>query len=324
MLNDLLSRRVLVILGKGGVGKSTLSAAVAQLAARSGAQALIMECDARAPLAATFGVEASFVPTQVTPNLELMTLDGRAALEEYLGMVVPGRMLLRAVFASRLYQFFVQAAPGLRELMMLGKVYYEATRNSGDVKPRSMIIVDAPASGQAISLLKMPSAARSTFGESIVGKESRNISQMLRDVRMCSIVQVTTADGLSISETIETHAQLRSIQLAPAAVFFNRVPPADFDAGDISKLANLRGPNLRKKDLEHLASIARADLNRAQEARKAIARIRKETGAPVVEIAEHSGLSGIELIDRVAADLASGRKEETAPRLAHWRQRLES
>ena len=55
-----------------------------------------------------------------------MTLDGRAALEEYLRLVVPGRMLLKAVFASRLYQFFVQAAPGLRELMMLGKVYYEA------------------------------------------------------------------------------------------------------------------------------------------------------------------------------------------------------
>jgi Anion-transporting ATPase len=324
MLTELLSRRVLIILGKGGVGKSTLSASIAQLAAKSGAHALIMECDARAPLAATFGVESSFVPREVAPNLELMTLDGRAALEEYLGMVVPGRMLLKAVFASRLYQFFVQAAPGLRELMMLGKVYYEAAHDGAKTTARSIIVVDAPASGQAISLLKMPSAARSTFGESVVGKESRNISQMLRDRRMCSIIQVTTADGLSISETIETHAQLRSIHLAPAAVLFNRVPPADFDARDISKLTNLRGPNWRKKDLEHLASIARADLNRAEEARKAIARIRNETDTPVLEIAEHSGLSGIELIDRVAADLASHREEESAPRVASRRQRLES
>jgi anion-transporting ArsA/GET3 family ATPase len=324
MLNELLARRVLIVLGKGGVGKSTLSVAIAQLAARSGANALIMECDARAPLAATFGVKSSFVPTQVAPNLALMTLDGSAALEEYLGMVVPGRMLLKAVFASRLYQFFVQAAPGLRELMMLGKVYYEATRDSTNAAALSMIVVDAPASGQAISLLKMPSAARSTFGESIVGKESRNISQMLHDRLMCSIVQVTTADGLSISETIETHAQLRSIQLAPDAVLFNRVPPADFDAGDISKLTNRRGPNLRKKDLEHLASIARADLNRAEEARRAIARIRKETGAPVIEVAEHSGLSGIELIDRIAADLESQREEESVPRVAPRRLRLES
>src|SRR5271169_6633547 len=126
MLNEILARRVLIVLGKGGVGKSTLSAAIAKLATMSGARALIMEYDARAPLAATFGVAPSFVPTDVAPNIALMTLDGRASLEQYLRQVVPGRMLLKAVFASRLYQFFVQAAPGLRELMLLGKIYYEA------------------------------------------------------------------------------------------------------------------------------------------------------------------------------------------------------
>ena len=71
-----------------------------------------------------------------------------------------------------------------------------------------------------MSLLKMPTAARSTFGDSIVGKEASNISKMLRDRRNCAIIQVTTADSLSISETIETHAQLSSIHLAPAAVHF--------------------------------------------------------------------------------------------------------
>ena len=324
MLAELLTRRVLIILGKGGVGKSTLSAAIATLAARDGMQALIMECDGRAPLAATFGVESSFVPAQVADNIWLMTLDGRAALEEYLRMVVPGRVLLKAVFASRLYQFFVQAAPGLRELMMLGKVYYEAARDSAGTPARQIIIVDAPASGQALSLLKMPGAARATFGESIVGKESRNISQMIRDRRRCSIVQVTTADSLSISETIETHAQLRDINLAPAAVLFNRVPPAEFGADDISALTNRHGPRLRKKDLDHLAALARSELKRAADARKALARIRHETGTPVLEIAEHNGLSGLKLIDRVVADLASQREEETAPRALPRRHRLES
>ena len=126
MLNEILAHRVLIVLGKGGVGKSTLSAAIAKIATTSGDRALVMECDSRAPLAATFGVAPSFAPTHVAHNLDLMTLDGRAALEEYLRLVVPGGMLLKAVFASRIYQFFVQAAPGLRELMMLGKVYYEA------------------------------------------------------------------------------------------------------------------------------------------------------------------------------------------------------
>ena len=324
MLTELLSRRVLILLGKGGVGKTTLSAAIARLATTSGASALIMECDGRAPLAATFGVDSSLAPIQIADNISLMTLDGRAALEEYLRMVVPGRILLKAVFASRLYQFFVQAAPGLRELMMLGKIYYEAGRDGAEAAARHIIIVDAPASGQAMSLLKMPSAARSTFGESIVGKEARNISQMIRDRRACAIVQVTTADNLSISETIETHAQLSSFHLAPTAVLFNRVPTSDFDAREISTLTSLHGRNLRKNDLEHLAAIARSELNRVAETRKAIAKIRKETSVPVIEIAEHSGLSGIELIDRIAADLAAHRDDEPARRVAQRGQRLES
>ncbi len=316
MLNEILARRVLIVLGKGGVGKSTLSAAIAKLAAGSGARALVMECDARAPLAATFGIAPSFAPTEVAPKLALMTLDGRAALEEYLRLVVPGRMLLKAVFASRLYQFFVQAAPGLRELMMLGKIYYEAGRTDPKAPARSLIIVDAPASGQAMSLLNMPTAARATFGDSIVGKEASNIARMIRDRRNCAIVQVTTADSLSIAETIETHANLSRIHLAPAAVLFNRTPPSGFDAGDISALANRRGPHLRKRALEHLAALAKSELNRAAEAREAIVRIRNETGTPVLAIAEHGGLSGIELIDCIAAELARLRESETAPRAA--------
>jgi anion-transporting ArsA/GET3 family ATPase len=317
MLNEILAHRVLIVLGKGGVGKSTLSAAIAKAATISGARALIMECDARAPLAATFGVAPSFVPTQVAHNLALMTLDGRAALEEYLRLVVPGRMLLKAVFASRLYQFFVQAAPGLRELMMLGKVFYDAGRTDSKAPARNVIVVDAPASGQAMSLLKMPTAARATFGDSVVGKEASNISKKLRDRRNCAIVQVTTADSLSISETIETHVQLSSIHLAPAAVLFNRMPESKFNADDVSALTNRRGPDLRKKDLEHLAELAKSELNRAAEARKAIAKIRKETGGPVFEIAEHGELGGIDLIERIAADLARYREYEPTPRAAH-------
>jgi arsenite-transporting ATPase len=319
MLNEILARRVLIVLGKGGVGKSTLSAAMAKVATLSGASALVMECDARAPLAATFGVASSFVPTPVAHSLSLMTLDGRAALEEYLRLVVPGRMLLKAVFASRLYQFFVQAAPGLRELMMLGKVFYDAGQPDPKAPARNLIVVDAPASGQAMSLLKMPTAARSTFGDSVVGKEASNISKMLRDQRNCAIVQVTTADTLSISETIETHALLSSIHLAPAAVLFNRMPPSEFGAEDISALTNRRGRHLHKKDLEHLAELAKSELKRAADARKAIAKIRTETGGPVLEIPEHSGMSGIELIDRIAADLARHREDETVPRTAHRR-----
>jgi len=304
MLKELLSRRVLIVLGKGGVGKTTVSAAIAKLCAASNSTALLMETDTRAPLAAIFGIEPSFDPKEIDANLSLMTLDGRHALEEYLRLVVPSRMLLKAVFASRLYQFFVQAAPGLRELMMLGKIYYEAERKDSKPPHRRVIIVDAPASGQAMNLLKMPTAARTTFADSVVGKEASNISRMLRDRRHCAIVQVTTADALSVAETIETHAELSRIHLAPAAVVFNRMAVPTFSANDIAALKNRRVPRNHKKNLEHLAEIAAAELRRVSEARKALATLRTATASPLIEIAEDRSRAGIDLIDFVAADLA--------------------
>src|SRR6266481_3480958 len=308
MLKELLSRRVLIVLGKGGVGKTTVSAALAKLCAASGSRALLMETDTRAPLATIFGVEPSFEQKEVAPNLSLMTLDGRYALEEYLRLVVPSRMLLKAVFASRLYQFFVQAAPGLRELMMLGKIYYEAERKDSKPPNRRVIIVDAPASGQAMNLLKVPTAARTTFADSVVGKEASNISRMLRDRRHCAIVQVTNSDALSIAETIETHAELSRIHLAPTAIIFNRMVTPTFSASDIAALKNRHVPRNRKKHREHLAEIAASELRRAAESRKALATIRTATSAQLIEIPEHRNSSGTELIAHVASDLVRDKK----------------
>ncbi|HEY6394287.1 MAG TPA: ArsA-related P-loop ATPase [Candidatus Binataceae bacterium] len=305
MLNQLLARRVLIVLGKGGVGKTTLSAALALVAADSGARVLAMECDPRAPMAAGFGRQPAYDPVAITPKFSTMVLDGAHALEEYLGLVVPGRAILRAVFHSRLYQFFVQAAPGLKELMMLGKIYYEIRQKSAKQARWDLIILDAPASGQALSLLRMPTAARGTFGESIVGHEAHNIIRMLHDRRICAIAQVTTADSLALSETIETCEELHEMRLAPAAIFFNRLKTAEFDGADIGFLKR-HGSMLRnEKQLGYLTELARHELERIAEQRAALARLRKEIAAPVIEVPELRGVSGDELAKEIASGLAS-------------------
>src|SRR5260370_3333432 len=122
-------------------------------------------------------------------------------------------------------------------------MFSEGTRPKAP-EPRNgpIIIVAAPASGQAMNLLKMPTAARTTFADSVVGKEASNISRMLRDRRHCAIVQVTNSDALSVAETIETHAELSRIHLAPAAIIFNRVVTPTFSATDIAALTNRSVP----------------------------------------------------------------------------------
>jgi len=114
----------------------------------------------------------------------------------------------------------------------------------------------------------------------------------------------SSRDALSVAETIETHAELSRIHLAPAAVIVNRMVAATLSASDIAALRNRRVPRIRKKNLDHLAEIAESELRRVAEARKALATIRTATAAPLIEIAEHRSLAGIELVDSVAADLA--------------------
>src|SRR5581483_11848265 len=105
----------------------SVAAALGLAAARAGARVCVIEYDSRAPLAALFGREPSYPPIEAAPGLFLIALDGPRALAEYLGYALPSAML-RAVLSSRLYNYFVPAAPGLRELIMIGKLYHEIER----------------------------------------------------------------------------------------------------------------------------------------------------------------------------------------------------
>ncbi len=307
MLSSLAAHRVLLVLGKGGVGKTTLSAALARAAADSGVRVLAMECDQRAPMAVALGLNASFEPADVASNLATMVLEGRHSLEEYLRLVFPGRALLGAVFSSRLYQFFVQAAPGLRELMMLGKIYYECERKPANRPHWDLIVVDAPASGQALSLLKMPAAARETFGESVVGHEAGNIARMLRDRRECGIVQVTTAEPLAMSETLETYAALAAIHMEPAAVVFNRASGEEFEERDLAAAGRRAAHAIDAVSWRHLADLGRRELQRIAAERRALSELRAAVRCPVFQLPEYPGLSGAALIRRIADGLLASR-----------------
>jgi anion-transporting ArsA/GET3 family ATPase len=305
MLDQLLQRRVVILLGKGGVGKTTLSAAIAWLASRRQGPALAMECDERAPLAALLGSRASYSPLVVSPGLSVMVLEGSHALEEYLRLVIPASVIFHAVASSKLYQYFVQAAPGLRELMMLGKVYYEAAIGKSGKPQWDTIILDAPSSGHALSLLRMPFAARETFGESLVGREASNIGVLLRDPERCALVAVTTPEPLAIAETVETSAELGKLGLALSAIFLNRHNPAYFSSADVTRLKNSAALRGHRRHAQYIGAVASAGLAREAESRHALGQLQSVVKCPIVPLAEFSNFSGAALMARVAAEVGS-------------------
>jgi len=309
MIDQLLRRRVLIVVGKGGVGRTSVSGALAILRAAGPGRVLAMEYDRLGALATAMGRKPGFDPVKAMPGVWTVVLDGAHQLEEYLSTVVPSRAMLKAVVSSGAYRYFVEAAPGLRELIMVGKIYHELEYRPPS-PPWDLVVLDAPATGQALSVLRMPLVARETFGAGIVGRTAARVSELLRDPARCGVVLVTSPEPFAVSETLETHAALSDLGLDVAAVIFNRTRAPRFDADAVARL--MRRPALRAAapHLDGLAALAHAELERAAGERRALELVRRRVGAPIVELAECHGVTGLALMRELARQLAALRAGE--------------
>jgi anion-transporting ArsA/GET3 family ATPase len=218
-------RRLHFVTGKGGVGKSTVAAALALAAAKRGARVLAIELGEAGGTCRILGALPDR-PGAIAPaagNTHVAYFDGLAALAEYLIERVHLGRLAERVIAHPLYAAFVGAAPGLRELMAIGKVRDEfLLQQRWDV-----IVVDAGASGHALEHLRMPAVASSTFATGRVHREAEANATLLRDRALCSIHVVALAEQMPLREAAHTITALRELDLATGALFVNRcVVPA--------------------------------------------------------------------------------------------------
>jgi anion-transporting ArsA/GET3 family ATPase len=308
---SLLERRLHFVVGKGGVGKTTVTAALALTLARRGRRTLAVEMDGAARLPALLG-DAS--------GVRLIAVDGKAALEEYLGLVIPVKRLLATIFSSKVYQYFVAAAPGLKELMTVGKIWYEATREEDGRPVWDAIVVDAPATGHSLQYLRMPQAARDTFGVGLVQREATKITELLGDARTTAVHLVTLAEEMPVAETLESRAQLRALGLPLGHVVVNRLHRRHFDADVVARLrasADAAAPGERAL-LACIAERAAEETGWSEINAAYVARLRSGIAdAPLVELpflfVEEFGRAELEQLSRlVEAGMAA--RAEAPPR----------
>jgi anion-transporting ArsA/GET3 family ATPase len=290
---DLFERRFIINTGKGGVGKTTISAAIALAAARRGKRVLVMELNAKDKMARLFGSESvGFEPVEVEDNLFAINVTPDAAMEEYLLMKLKLKTLYRAVFENRFVRSFLRVIPGTNELVLLGKAWHEENLRNPHTGRHvwDMVVVDAPATGHGIFFLKIPDVILQALQTGPMVEEARKISNLIHDPRRTALNLVTLVEEMPVNETIELRRQVEQDLKVPLgyAVANAVYPPlfdADADPALVQRLqAGLAAQAAPDPHLQHLLDAGAFRMGRVALQRSYLERIEREIDLPKISV----------------------------------------
>ncbi|MEZ4443622.1 MAG: ArsA-related P-loop ATPase [Polyangiaceae bacterium] len=271
-----------MVTGKGGVGKSAVSAALSLAAARRGERVLAIELGAPSGLAGLLGVAPTEhgIPVDAGQGIALAFYDGEAALREYVLRRVPFKGAFDRLFEHPLYRAFIEAGPGIRELLAIGKVRDEVLGLATGEPAWDRIVLDAGASGDALELLGMPSAAARTFHSGLVHREATRVARWLADGQACEVHVVALPEEMPLKEARDILAWLRDLQLPLGSLIVNRcrrsAPP-----GASAAVAALRTNDGAS---QALAATAKRALGWLALQEAGIARLETESGRAVARL----------------------------------------
>jgi arsenite/tail-anchored protein-transporting ATPase len=285
-LSSLIAARVVIVAGKGGVGKTTVTAVLARAAADSGCRVLVVELDGKPLL------------EQLVPGIEVRRILARDALDEYLRDHGFARIAKRLV-RTGVIDVVGTAAPGIDDVVVLGKVKHLERSGDWDV-----IIVDGPAAGHAITFLTSAAGLADAVSSGPVRAQSDEVIELLGDPERCQVVLVTLPEATPVNELVETAFALEDrvgVQLGPVVVNAVDVGVPLPDPDDVDLAAESADDAAALRTAAHYRTARRA-MQQAE-----LDRLRTELPLPVaiLPLLPVAGLSAAD-VDTLAAALAAG------------------
>jgi anion-transporting ArsA/GET3 family ATPase len=283
---SLLDKRLLLVTGKGGVGKTTVSAALGMVAARRGKRTIVCEVAEQERVSGVFGAgRVGHREVEVAPGLSAISISPHRAKEEWLEYQLRSGTLAGLLGHSRIFQYLTAAAPGLTELVTIGKVWELAQlqRKAARSSPYDLVIVDAPATGHGLALLHAPRTYAEVARVGPIRRQALLIDRFLRDGRSTGVLAVALPEEMPVNETLDLGERLRSeVGASLDGVVANALYPERFNAEEARALESLDGRGSATARAALRAALAEHHWARAQ--RSQLRRLRRGAGAPVVTL----------------------------------------
>jgi anion-transporting ArsA/GET3 family ATPase len=283
----LLDRRLILVVGKGGVGRSTVAAAIAGQCAARGKRTLLFETNANDRFGAYFGKPAVGTDvTQLAQNLYAVNTNPAAALAEYGLMILRWKSVYEMVFENRVTKAFLRAIPGLDDYALLGKAWYHTAEEKRGKPVWDTVVFDMPASGHSMTMLRIPWVIVDTVPEGPLTRDARTVKQLLTDPVRTGAVLVTLAEEMPVNEAMELETKLSSHGIVPQQIVCNQVYPDLFpvDSPVARVLDALGGDAKLTTPLAEVTQHALLSRDRRRLNERYLAELRRRAKTPVREL----------------------------------------